>query len=209
MNYTLFLTGIYAGFMGFTVHGMDVATEVAEFARAPQGNGINVHNAAVAIQRAQVNHNHVAGEHRYNFHNGQEFNQGEPCLRQFLHALLGGIKQTFFDIGNSGGRFTDYMTKVGASIVVGFSVELLKNSWDHLFNKQALAEQVYNKKLALLAAQEAMVNSLANQLRVLPRATEAEKKNYAILYEQYVTILKSFAGNLKDLVLENSQCKPA
>jgi len=201
MDFKLSSFLICTSLISFTIYGME--DEIAAFVRSPQADGINIQNAAVGIRSAFVNHNHVAGEHRYNFHNGQEFNQQEPLARQLLHALLSGIKQSCFDAGNTGGKFTDYATRIGASIAVGVGVEALKNLWSRLFDKQALAERENQKKLTALATQEALIQSIANQLKSLPRLTEEDKASYSAMHTQYVTMLKQFTAAVKDFILEN------
>lgn len=194
---------ICASLAGSAVYGMEATAEVADFVRARQADGINIQNAAVGIRSAFVNHNHVAGEHRYYLHNGQEFNQQEPLVRQLLYALLSGIKQSCFDTGNTGGKFVDYATRIGASVAVGLGVDALKNLWSRIFDKQALAEQNYQKKLAALATQEALIQSIAAQLKTLPRVTEEDKASYSTLHAQYVTMLKQFTAAVKNFISEN------
>lgn len=205
MNSTLLSIIMCAVLAGSMAYSMETASEIADFVRAQQAGGINIQNAAVGIRNAFVNHNHVAGEHQYYLHNSQEFNQQEPLMRQLLHAVLSGIKQSCFDTGNTGGKFVDYATKIGASVAVGLGIDALKNLWSRLFNKQALEEQNYQKKLAALAAQEALIQSIAAQLKTLPRVTEEDKASYSALHAQYVTVLKHFTAAVKNFILENQQ----
>lgn len=190
---------------------MDPAAEIREFVRPPHDNheGINIGQAYVGIRDARVAHHHVPGEHLYRIDNhlNQEYNQNEPFMRQMFHALLSGAKQSFFETGNCGGKFIDYATKFGASLAVGLTIDATKKICGHLFSKHYRAQQKAQEDLTQLAQEEALVNSLAVQLKNLPRQTETEKEIYKTIQAHYASMLEKFSRHAHDYMTTHNRQK--
>jgi hypothetical protein len=135
----------------------------------------------------------------------ERYNPSQGFSSQMGYTILSGIKQSFFDVGNTGGKFVNYATTIAASVAVGLTVDMTKELWIRLFNKKARDEQEHQKKLAALATEEALVNSLANQLRALPRQTDPERETYRALHSQYVSMLKQFSDHAAEYMANQSK----
>ena len=211
MNYQKSILSLFLLTGSYALSAMDHAAEIGAFVRPGRADGINIGQAYVGIRDARVEHNHVAGEHQYHFEQRmhQEYDPAQPLRRQLFNTLLSGVRQSFFDVGNTGGKFVDYITKIAASVAVGLTIDLGKNVWHRLFDKEQLAQQEAQHALANLATEEALIQSLATQLKTFPRQTESDQETYKVLHARYVSMLKEFSEHATEYMAKSAKTKVA
>jgi hypothetical protein len=166
-----------------TIQAMDqVPQDIPEFMRDPRPGHTNV----FAIQRlggTNIEHQYVR------MGSQQEYDPSQPWLAQMRDTLNSGFKETVFDIGHCPGKFLDYGLHAAATLCISSLIGFMQDKIARLFYKNDLEKQESRRMLAQLATEDALIQSLAVQLKGLPRATDTERETFRKLHEQYVSIL--------------------
>lgn len=169
---------------------------ILEEAGRAAGRGINIARAEIPV--ANMNSNHVYGEHQtiYNMGASQTYDYHRPFFSQVRNSVLSGILDSAFSIGNLGNKILDYGVKIGVSALINLGLNAAYKTWNS--SPQKLAEQASQKRLACLAAHNELLQSIAAQLNRMPRLTAEDKASYAAMQKQYAAMLKAFTQDAHD-----------